>query len=278
MIERKILRFITLVAVALCVACVPAFVSGSSAQERKMDCNGNDHWWGDNYSGHCEIREQTISAGGTLSVNGGRNGGISIKGWDRNNVLVRARIQTGAKTSQEAAELARQIRIETGGSQVRAEGPTGVEDQRWAVSYEIYVPQQSDLSLETYNGGISVADVRGQIEFKAHNGGVSLRRLGGNVRGATTNGGLNVDLAGNRWEGEGLDAVTTNGGVNILIPENYSARLESGTRNGGLNLGFPVTVQGRVNKEISVDLGSGGATVRAVTTNGGVTIKRKGQD
>ncbi|HVF89966.1 MAG TPA: DUF4097 family beta strand repeat-containing protein [Blastocatellia bacterium] len=276
MIKRRTLRLTTLAAMALCLACASAFVPYSNGQERKMDCN--DNWWGDRYSSHCEIQEQTLPAGGTLSVNGGRNGGVSVKGWERNNVLVRARIQTGAKTSAEAAELARQIKIETGGSQIRAEGPTGQDDKHWAVSYEIFVPQQSDLSLETYNGGISITDVRGQIEFKAHNGGVSLKRLGGNVRGTTTNGGLSVDLAGTRWEGEGLDAVTRNGGVSISVPENYSARLESGTRNGGLNLGFPLTVQGRVDKEISVDLGSGGATVRAVTTNGGVTIRRKGQD
>ncbi len=277
MIERRIFKLTTLVAMALFVTCGSAFVPGASGQDRKMDCN--DNWGSDRYSSHCEIQEQTLSAtGGVLSVNGGRNGGVSIKGWERNNVLVRARIQTGAKTSQEAAELARQIKIETGGSQIRAEGPTDLEGKHWAVSYEIFVPQQSDLSLETYNGGISISDVRGQIEFKAHNGGVSLRRLAGNVRGTTTNGGINVDLAGSRWDGEGLDAVTRNGGVNINVPENYSARLESGTRNGGLNLGFPVTLQGRVDKEISVDLGSGGATVRAITTNGGVTIKRKGQD
>lgn len=275
MIERRMLRFAILAALVLSVA--GASVPGSLGQERRMDCDGNS--WGDRYTSHCEIQEQTLQAtGGTLSVNGGRNGGISVKGWERGNVLVRARIQTGAKTAQEAAELARQIRIETGGSQIRAEGPTGLEDRHWAVSYEIFVPQQSDLSLETHNGGISINDVRGQIEFKAHNGGVSLRRLAGNVRGTTTNGGITVDLAGNRWEGEGLDAVTRNGGVSIIVPENYSARLESGTRNGGLNLGFPVTVQGRVDKELSVDLGGGGATVRAITTNGGVTIKRKGQD
>src|SRR5215213_7905821 len=268
MIKRRTLRFTTLVAMAVCLACVSAFAPYSSGQERnherKMDCN--DSWGGDRYSSHCEVQEQTLAAtGGTLSVNGGRNGGVSVKGWERNNVLVRARIQTGAKSSAEAAELARQIKIETAGSQIRAEGPAGQDDKHWAVSYEIFVPQQSDLSLETYNGGISITDVRGQIEFKAHNGGVSLKRLGGNVRGTTTNGGLSVDLAGTRWEGEGLDAVTRNGGVSISIPENYSARLESGTRNGGLNIGFPMTVQGRVDKEISVDLGSGGATVRAVT-------------
>jgi hypothetical protein len=33
-------------------------------------------------------------------------------------------------------------------------------------------------------------------------------------------------------------------------------------------------VQGRITRELAVNLGSGGPTVRAMTTNGGVKIKR----
>ncbi len=54
-----------------------------------------------------------------------------------------------------------------------------------------------------------------------------------------------------------------------------SARLETGTVHGGMRIDIPVTVQGKIEKELSIDLGSGGPTVRATTTNGGVSIKRK---
>jgi len=62
----------------------------------------------------------------------------------------------------------------------------------------------------------------------------------------------------------------------LSVPENYSARLETGTVNGHVSTDFPVTVQGRISKELSMDLGSGGPTVRAMTTNGGVRLKRAG--
>jgi hypothetical protein len=35
-----------------------------------------------------------------------------------------------------------------------------------------------------------------------------------------------------------------------------------------------VTVQGKVTKQIALNLGSGGAMVKAMTTNGGVHLKR----
>ena len=62
----------------------------------------------------------------------------------------------------------------------------------------------------------------------------------------------------------------------MAVPENYSAHLEAGTVNGDLSIDFPVTVQGRITRELEVNLGAGGPTVRAMTTNGGVKIKRLG--
>jgi DUF4097 and DUF4098 domain-containing protein YvlB len=142
------------------------------------------------------------------------------------------------------------------------------------VSYDVHAPREIDLVLETNNGGITVADVRGDLALDAHNGSISIDRLAGNVRGRTTNGSVDARLSGDTWEGTGLDLKTTNGGVRLRIPEDYSARLEAGTVNGGVDVDFPVTVQGRIGREVSTTLGSGGALIRAATTNGHVRIAR----
>ena len=112
-------------------------------------------------------------------------------------------------------------------------------------------------------------------EFKTVNGGVKLTNLAGDVKGRTSNGGVDVDLDGPGWKGEGLDVQTSNGGVHLRIPEQYSAHLETGTVNGGLNIDFPITVQGRVDRELSANLGGGGAPIRVRTHNGGVKISKK---
>ncbi|MBZ5592146.1 MAG: DUF4097 domain-containing protein [Acidobacteriia bacterium] len=255
----------------LMMSCLPALILAQD-REREMTCD--DHWQSDQVS-HCEINEMTIPATPKLSVDGGMNGGMTVKGWQKNEVLVRARVQTAAETDAEAKALARQVIIHTGGGRIVADGPSQARNESWSVSYEIFVPQKMDLNLKAHNGGIHIADVRGQIEFETTNGGVSLNRLGGAVHGYTTNGGLSVELAGDRWEGSQLDARTTNGGVSVSVPDNYSAHLETGTVNGHINVEFPVTVHGEINRQLSIDLGSGGPLVRAVTTNGGVSIKRK---
>jgi DUF4097 and DUF4098 domain-containing protein YvlB len=245
------------------------------SKDGTLTCRDDHNWYNDRLVGNCEIREQTLAlSGGTISIDGRQNGGVAVKGWDQNQVLVRARVQTGAPTEAEAAELARQIRIETGGAKIFASGPESRKDYHWDVSYEVFVPRRADVSIETHNGGIVIADVNGKIDFNATNGGVVLKKVGGTVRGSTTNGGLVIELAGERWDGETLDVSTTNGGVVMSVPDNYSAHLETGTVNGSISVDFPVTVQGRITKELAVNLGSGGPTVKATTTNGGVRIRR----
>jgi DUF4097 and DUF4098 domain-containing protein YvlB len=266
------IRRIVFIAATFSVMSVVVFAQDKS----RGSLNCRDSWDSDRLMGHCEIKEQTVAAGGAIAVDARKNGGVSVRGWERNEVLVRARIQTRASTQNEADELAKQIRIETGGGKIFADGPQNRDDSHWDVSYEIFVPRRSDLSLEAYNGGISIADVSGRIEFTGHNGGVVLKRVGGLVRGGTTNGGVVVELDGSHWDGETLDVKTTNGGIVMSVPENYSAHLETETVNGHLSVDFPVTVQGRITRELAVNLGSGGATVRATTTNGGVKIKRSG--
>lgn len=258
---------------------VAAFAQKEKDKDRSLSCRQNN-WYNDKLVGNCEIREQTLApSGGAIAIDGRQNGGVSVKGWDQGQVLVRARVQTGAPTEAEAVELGRQIKIETSGSKIYASGPDNRKDYHWDVSYEVFVPRRSDLSLETKNGGIAIADVNGRIDFSALNGGVVLKGVGGAVRGSTTNGGLVVQLSGDRWDGDSLDVSTTNGGVIISVPENYSANLQTGTVNGSVSTDFPVTLQGgRINKQIALSLGSGGATVKAMTTNGGVHLKRATTD
>ena len=247
-----------------------ALAAGAGAQDAETWC---DVSYGEDER-YCEVREQTLPATDGVTVDAGPNGGIGVTGWSRDEVNLQAKVQAHADTEERAQEIAAAVTIRTDGGRIRAEGPKSGKDEWWSVSYRMSVPVRTDLSLETKNGGISIDGVSGDLEFRALNGGVSLRGVSGYVNGSTTNGGLSIELTGSEWDGEGLDVKTTNGGVNLKIPEGYSARLETGTVNGRLEIGFPVTVQGRLDKRLTTELGSGGRPIRVRTTNGGVKISR----
>ena len=234
----------------------------------------NEQWGGGrNRERACEVRELTVKAGGTLSVDASPNGGIRVTGTDRKDVLVRAVVHTWAASAEDARAMFKDIVVRED-TTIRAQGPSQYGKTGWSVSYEIEAPRNTDLNLDTTNGGITITSLRGNMDFETTNGGIRLDGVAGNVRGRTTNGGVDVTLTGAKWEGDALDLRTTNGGVQMRVPEDYSARLETRTTNGGLDIAFPVTVQGRIGKEISTTLGKGGALLRAETTNGGVRVSR----
>ena len=121
------------------------------------------------------------------------------------------------------------------------------------------------LTLNTNNGGISIDDFRGTATFHARNGGLSLTNVGGDLRGETTNGGVSVSVAGDHWDGSGLDVETRNGGITLNVPKGFSAELEAGTTQGRISIDFPVTVSGTFGRHLQTTLGSGGPKVRAIT-------------
>jgi hypothetical protein len=251
---------------------------GAQAGNDADPCRSNVIWRGgnDNYEQHCEVRESQLPAG-ALNVDAGQNGGIVVEAWDGNNIRVRAVVQGSARDAARAREIAGQVQVQSGNGRVYATGPTLDGRESWSVSYRINVPRKNDLDLRASNGGITIVGVSGNMRFDTTNGGVKLEDIGGRVNGETRNGGLNVTLSGDRWDGDGLDVQTSNGGVTLSLPENFNAELETRTVNGALRIDFPVTLQGELtlNRSLNTTLGSGGPLVRVRTTNGGVRISKR---
>jgi len=241
--------------------------------EKQMTCqNGGSDG---EYARHCEIREQTLPATGSLKIDPGQNGGATVKGWLRSEILVRARVETSGDTAAAAASMASQVSIDGSGGQVRAIGPEAANNSWWSVSYEVFVPQNTDLTLKAHNGGLTISDVRGEIHFDAINGGVHLRRVAGDVSGATVNGGIQVELTGTIWDGRQMEVSTRNGGVTVAMPSYYSAHIQAETTSGRVQSDFPVTMQGDLTpRRLDFALGSGGPLIHVTTENGGVRLKR----
>lgn len=240
----------------------------------------NNYYGSDNRTGFSEVREFTLPATGRLSVDGGKNGGISVKAAAVSEIQVKACVNTWAETADAARSAAAAIRISNSGT-IKADGPE--ENSHWSVSYLITVPRNTNLDLSAKNGGISIAGVEGDLNFETVNGGLGLKDLAGNVRGRTVNGGISLELSGNSFNGSGLDVTTTNGGVHLSIPQNFAANIETGTVNGGFKSDVPelnVTTEdvkgdwggGSRAKQINTAINGGGAPIRLKTTNGGVKI------
>ena len=264
----------TLSVLALVLAITGIAVAQQPGDQNHEWCDQDD--WGDRRTDrYCEVRDFTMDAvAGVLTVDGGRNGGITVEGWNQNSIRVLAKVQAWSR-DDDAEAMVRDISVDTGRT-ISADIPGSGRRRGAAVSFRLSVPRASDLSLETRNGSISITDVVGAIEFRARNGAIRLDDVGGDVQGRTTNGRVSVTLGGSEWDGRGLDVETTNGRVTLQVPEGFRADLTIGTVNGRFETDIPITVQGRLNRRrLTTELNGGGPAVRVVTTNGRVYLKER---
>jgi hypothetical protein len=249
-----------------------AFGQMRDNQDKQLNCDNSGR--GDR-GRYCEVREQTTAAIGVLNVDAGKNGGATVKGWSRNEILVRSRVEAQADNDADARIAVSQVSVTVSGGHVQTLGPQPSGNTGWSVSFEIFVPQATSLTVKTVNGGITVSDVRGSLQFEAKNGGVNLRRLAGDVAGSTLNGGINLELMGRTWDGSQVQVTTRNGGVNVSVPENYSAHFQTETLNGSLRSEIPLNLPPDArsgNQDFSI--GAGGPLIHVTTTNGGVKLKK----
>jgi len=233
----------------------------------------------------CEVREETLTKTSTIDLDARGNGGVAIRGWDRDDVQMRARVTVRDDSRDAAAQVAKDIQITTTGGRIRADGPRDRrrdrrdwdDDRYWSVAFELQVPRKADVRVDATNGGIVVEDVRGRIDARTVNGGIVLGDVNGDIRGETVNGGLRVELANEKWDGPGLDLKTVNGGVTLAVPTGFSGELDARTANGGISVDFPITISGLINnrRQIRGTLGSGGARITLSAVNGGISISRR---
>lgn len=255
------------------LAALPAAAQRSDAEWLEQ-CRDGGSRWGSERARFCEVRTETLRPTGRIAVDGGENGGASVRGSDANEVRVSARIQAHAATEAEARDVARRVAVRTDGGSIRADGPAQGRGAGWSVVFHVEVPRRQDVSVTTKNGPVAVEGVSGRMTLRAENGPVALRRVGGAVNARVRNGPVTVELDGDRWNGEGLDAESVNGPVTLRIPARYSAELEVGNTHGPARIDLPLSGGYRSGRHVRTTLGSGGAPVRVVTTNGPIVVTR----
>jgi DUF4097 and DUF4098 domain-containing protein YvlB len=247
-----------------------------TAQPAQTDdwCREDRGDYNDRYERACDVRTVTIAAPATLDVETS-NGSIAVTGGSRRDVVVQSRVMAQAETETEAKQLIADVKIITERGTIRAEGPRTFGRKSWWVSYRIETPEHQNVNLGSSNGSVTLTGLNGTLRADTSNGSVHANDLAGDVKVTTSNGSLQVSLNGSTWVGAGLEATTSNGSLRVDMPRDYSAHLIARTANGSLNINRPVTLQGRIGREIDTNLGRGGPTLRFHTNNGSLNIREK---
>src|SRR6266581_5678570 len=120
-----------------------------------------------------------------FNVEGSKNGGIYVSGWDQPTYKVTACKAAFAEKDAEAKQILAGVNVGRNGARLTTSGP---DSKYWVVNFIIRVPRNGDLTASTYNGPVDARDVEGKLNLHSHNGPVSIKRCTGDVTGETENG------------------------------------------------------------------------------------------
>jgi len=212
------------------------------------------------------------------------NGGITVKGYDGNEVIVEARVR-GLEKAESAGGM-RHIPQTATGLGVDAENNevvVKVDALQRTVDLTITVPRRTSLSLHTVNdGNIQVSDVDGEMDINDVNGAVTLNHIGGSVVAHALNGRVLVTF--NRVEPQKSMAFSSlNGDLDVTFPPDIKANLSLRSDNGEIYSDFDIQVQAAAPQQAVTDeRGKGGhyrvrldKTIRATLNGGGPEIQFK---
>ncbi len=215
------------------------------------------------------------------------NGGIEIKGWDKDEIDVFAEIEIKAPSKSKAEKLYEKLKfdveaerdrveIEAKRPRVRQDGLFGGlfgDKTILTIRYRVKVPASTNLEIENTNGGITVDKIEGTFNCHTVNGGITIRSFRGDGVANTVNGGIECSIENFPEDGD-LRLKTVNGGIELWLPDDAGGYLEAKTVNGGIDLDIELREKVRIKRSsVKGVIGEGDGSVYLKTVNGGISIE-----
>jgi hypothetical protein len=221
---------------------------------------------------HSERIEETTYEAVDIAVLdvGGDSGSISIRAAAIDTIEVRAEISDGLRATGESQTVVGDT------LQLRSTCPNFGSNFCW-VNYEIRVPADLELRVESDNGSIAINGTSAPIAADGDNGSIRLADVSGPIEVATDNGRVEgtrlrsqqvtADSDNGRVQLEfevapmTVVATSDNGRVEVVVPDDGAAyRVDLAAGNGSETIAVPLDSSSE--RTITVRSGNGSATAR----------------
>jgi hypothetical protein len=218
-------------------------------------------------------RTLTVSGELTLEVATG-SGRIEVRAGNSDTVVIRGRIQAGNSwfASESPAERVRRVEqdppIARDGNSIRVGRVGDLERYDVSISYDITVPQATQLRAAAGSGAIRAEGIKGPARVTTGSGSIDLGSIAGAVDAHSGSGRILV-----HGLGAGIVARAGSGSVTLQLSQTAAFDLSARTGSGGIDVAHPMTMQGRLNRHhIDATVRGGGPLVDVSTGSGAVRI------
>ncbi len=251
----------------VCLICLPVVITGC--------CISIDFWPRAKYE-RTDKLNAPLATGSTLALENSV-GSITIAGLDVTECNVTATICVKAPTEEEAKELAEQIKIELDRDgntlTVRTEKPRTKKRRSISISFNITVPKQTALELESNVGKIQVSNITEKIEVQTDVGQITCKEISGDIDLKVDVGTVKVVYSKTAPAACNATITTNVGSIDLTTPPNFSAAVDADTDVGSIRTDLPLTVKGKIGKTLHGTIGDGEGKLYLRTDVGSIRIR-----
>jgi DUF4097 and DUF4098 domain-containing protein YvlB len=179
------------------------------------------------------------------------NGGITVKAYDGQQVIVEARARGGEDEKPAPNGLHRLDVSRTGLSVEEESNEVRISTDSFMrpIDLTITVPVRTSLKLSSVNGGdIVVTGVDGEMDVNDVNGAVTLNQVSGNCVAHALNGRILATFV--RVDQKPMAFSSLNGDIDVTFPADLKANLNVRSDRGDVYSDFDVQLQAAAPKQV----------------------------
>jgi hypothetical protein len=200
-------------------------------------------------------------------------GVITVTGADVADCNVTATITARAMTMEKAEKLAGEVRIKLEPSDNKLYIRVEKSNSSITIDFNITVPRKTALQLATNIGEIKIANIAKPIKAEANIGAVSCKEITEDIDIQTNIGEINVLYSKTAPSACNANIKTNIGEINFDGPPGLSAQVNVLVNIGSIQTDLPLTVKGKLNKNLNGTIGKGEGKVILKTNIGSIKIK-----
>src|SRR5712691_380982 len=221
-----------IVVTLVCLQTLPAAASAEGSFQRTLQVTG-------------AVNLEVTTGSGSIQVRTGSSNQVQVTGH------IKATEWFGGNAEEKVKRLEANPPIQQSGNDIRI-GHIDDPELRHniSISYEVTVPAETELRVESGSGNQTVEGIRGPLEVSAGSGGLKISGIGDRVHAETGSGDIEID----RVKGN-VHAKTGSGSIRA---DEIAGGFEADTGSGHIRL------QQTAPGSVRVDTGSGGMELRGV--------------
>jgi hypothetical protein len=204
-------------------------------------------------------------------------GSITVAGLDVTDCNITATICVKAPTEQEAQALADQIKIELDRDgktlTVRTEKPRVKRHRSISISFDITVPKQTALELGSDVGEIQVTNITEEIKAETNVGKITCEEISGDIDIKADVGTVKIVYSRTAPAACSATISTDVGSIDFTAPPNCSAVVHAETDVGSIKTDQPLTLTGKIGKNLNGTMGAGEGKLYLKTDVGSIKIR-----